>query len=346
MDLRIINPVDYRGWDEMLLATRDYSFFHTSHWARVLHESYGYRPLYFSAVDKGSLSFSMPVMEVKSLLTGRRGVSLPFTDYCDPIVTGEVPFEEMMDCLKGYGKRAGWRFIEFRGGRGFPPGLPLSSSCYGHTIDYAPYSAAEQVFSAFRESTKRNIRKALRRGVVVRRDDSPGAMRDFYRLNCLTRKMHGLPPQPWRFFRKIHEHVVSGDHGQVMLASYKDRTIAGAVFFHFGGKALFKYGASDRRYQHLRANNLLMWEGIRGYLDRGFKTFCFGRTEREDSGLRQFKNGWGASEEIIGYYRYDLGEDRFLKGSAPVSALFGNVFNRMPLPLLRVVGSVLYRHAG
>ena len=34
------------------------------------------------------------------------------------------------------------------------------------------------------------------------------SIKDFYRLNCLTRRMHGLPPQPFSFFKKIHEHII------------------------------------------------------------------------------------------------------------------------------------------
>lgn len=40
--------------------------------------SYGYLPLYFLK-EKGRLSAVIPMMEVVSILTGRRAVSLPFT---------------------------------------------------------------------------------------------------------------------------------------------------------------------------------------------------------------------------------------------------------------------------
>src|SRR3990172_8371413 len=85
--LKVINPLDYPEWDKLLLSTRDYSFFHSSAWARVLHESYGYRPLYFTSIDNGILLSVIPIMEINSIFTGKRAVSLPFTDYCEPIIT-------------------------------------------------------------------------------------------------------------------------------------------------------------------------------------------------------------------------------------------------------------------
>jgi len=48
LELEIINPMDYAGWDDMLISTQDYMFFHSSAWARVLYESYQYHPVYFT----------------------------------------------------------------------------------------------------------------------------------------------------------------------------------------------------------------------------------------------------------------------------------------------------------
>ncbi len=344
LNLKIINPINYRDWDELLLSTNDYSFFHTSHWARVLYESYGYRPLYFSVIDNGSLRFSLPLMEIKSRLTGKRGVSLPFTDYCDPIVTEDIHFQDILDYLVEYGKQAGWKYIEMRSLKNISENIPPSLEYYGHTLELS--KDEDLIYSQLRSSTRRNIKKAIRDGVEIQMGNSPESMREFYRLNCMTRKMHGIPPQPWNFFRNIYDHVISENHGNVILASYKGVTIAGAIYFHFGKKALFKYGASDKRYQHLRANNLVMWEAIREYCNKGYKTFCFGRTEIENKGLRQFKNGWGASERIIRYYRYDFKKNHFVNGNSHVSGFHNKVFNKTPVPILKMIGSALSKHMG
>jgi len=66
-----------------------------------------------------------------------------------------------------------------------------------------------------------------------------------------------------------------------------------------------KYGASEKAYHHLRPNNLIMWEAIKWCAQNGFKTFSLGRTEPENEGLLQFKQGWGTTEKIIkeiGYF--------------------------------------------
>lgn len=103
----------------MVLATEDYSFFHSSSWARVLSESYGYKPLYLTILDNNRILGLTPLMQINSFLTGKRGVSLPFTDYCEPIVSDEVPFKAILDFVSIYGKRRGCEYIEFRGGQDF-----------------------------------------------------------------------------------------------------------------------------------------------------------------------------------------------------------------------------------
>jgi hypothetical protein len=342
--VEIRNPLDYPDWNSLLLSSRDSSFFHSSNWARVLHESYAFKPIYLTAVEDKKLSLLIPLMEVKSVLTGKRGVSLPFTDYCDILFPSGAHFGEAMNRLIEYGKRSGWGFIEMRSGVDPLGENTRSSFYYGHVLDLS--QGEERIFANLRDSTKRNIKKAIKEGVTTRLCTSLESVREFYRLHCLTRREHGLPPQPFIFFKKIFEHIILQGLGFVVLASHNAKNIAGAVYFHFGQKAIFKYGASSKEHQHMRANNLLMWEAIRWFSGNGFKDFCFGRTDAENAGLRQFKSGWGGEERTINYYRYNLKTDTFAHNNSQNEEFHKSIIRKMPVPLLRMAGSLLYRHMG
>ena len=148
------------------------------------------------------------------------------------------------------------------------------------------------------------------------------------------------------FFEKIYEHIIAGHLGFVALASYNGEVVGGSVCFHFGDKAVYKYGASDKRCQHLRANNLIMWEAIRHSVRSGHRSFSFGRTEPGNKGLVQFKRGWGAEESAINYFKYDLREKAFIKDKLQLTGFHNKVFAHTPIPLLRLAGSLLYRHVG
>ena len=157
--------------------------------------------------------------------------------------------------------------------------------------------------------------------------------------------MHGLPPQPFSFFRKIYQHIISKKKGIIVLASFDDKIIAGSINFHFGNKAIFKYGASDKKYLHLRPNNAVMWESLKYYIQNGYKHFHFGITELRNSGLAQFKRGWGTTERIIHYNRYDYAKAAFVSAGSEIKPPY-RLFRALPIPVLNMAGNLIYRHVG
>jgi hypothetical protein len=343
VNIQILNPLEVPNWDNMLLASDRATFFHTTAWARVLSESYAYKPLYFSVVDNGHLAGLIPVMEIDSFLTGKRGVSLPFTDICHPIAETQETFNALMDSLTQRGRSSGWKYIDLKGGGHFFKNG--AEPCAEHFIHMLHLDGGEdRIQRALRDSTRRNIRKAERAGVQVSFQNTLDAVAAFYRLHCLTRKRHGSPPQPWHFFQKVYEHIIATGKGTLIAAAHGGRVVAGAVYFFFQKRALFKFGASDQTFQHLRANNLVMWEAIRLFIRSGIQSLHFGRTEPSGKSLLQYKRGWGAEENKIAYYRLPLSENAFhiRNGHLP----FASVFRILPMPLLKLAGSTLYRHVG
>ena len=327
----------------MISEHEDATIFHTTAWAKTICESHNYKPIYFTQRNGNRLPVLIPIMEVNSILTGKRGVSLPFTDYCEPIVDASIPSQKVFDYIITYGKKKAWEYIELRGAKNFLPDVTPSTQFFSHILDL---TQEEQIFSGFRNSTKRNIKKANKENVKVDFFNSPESIKEYYRLHCVTRKRQGVPPQPFYFFRKIHDHIISGNLGFVALGSYLDKNIAGAVFFHYGNKVFFKFGASDTKYQHVRANNLVMWEAIKWSCRNGYKSFCFGRTDLANNGLRQFKSGWGAQEHIINYYKYDLQKDTFVQDNQNIKRSYTKIMTKIPIPALKTIGTLLYRHMG
>lgn len=342
-----VDPASYPGWDEILAASSPCSFFHTSGWARVLCETYGYIPRYFVSASDHQFKLLFPVMEIKSRLTGCRGVSLPFSDYCTPI-TGEgfSPGEALAEIIR-FGKRAGWKYLELRADRPlFGDTVTPYTGFYGHTL---PLQAdTQKLFRTFRKATQRNVRKAVKSGVAVTFHTSPHAVREYYRLHCLTRRRHGLPPQPFSFFDQIQKQILSRGEGFVALAGHHHRNIAGAVYFRFQDRAYYKFGAIDLNYARLYPFYLVMWEAIQLFSETGFLNLCFGRTETDNQGLIQFKDGWGTEKRPIRYYRYHLKHETFVRRRAggnyggPVN----KIMTRAPIPVLKMAGSLLYRHMG
>ena len=337
-----INPAEDSNWKKLLAAQSKRSFFHTAEWAKVLADTYGYKPVYFGAVAVvGGYSW-LPLMEVDSWLTGRRGIGLPFTDDCEPLCAGDGTFEKIFRDAVEFGKSRGWKYIECRGGRELFGAVPASLSFYGHNLDLT--AGEDELFSRLDSSVRRAIRKAEKAGVKVEVLQSQEAVQIFYVLQCQTRKKHGLPPQPFKFFLNIHRHILSRDMGMVVLARHEGRLIAASIYFNFGDEAIYKYGASDEAYQDLRGGNLVMWAAIKECARRGAKHLDLGRTSLGNEGLRKFKLGWGAVEHKIEYVKFDLKKNEFVTDADGVSGWHTRVFRRLPIFLSRAIGGILYKH--
>ena len=265
----------------------------------------------------------------------------PFTDFCDPLFFNGCdsaivsrPLCELARNELGISK--------FRGGSSAAPWATPSLTFYGHSLDLR--SGPEALFSGFAGSVRRAIRKAQLCDLDVQISQSHEALLDFYRIHIRTRRRHGLPPQPISFFTNIYDLIIKPGLGFVVLGSTGSRTVAAAVFFHMGEKAVYKFAASDERCQDLRGNNLVMWKAIEFLVQNGFESLHLGRTSLENEGLRRFKRAWGTAEGMIEYYRFDTRANHWITARDNVSGFHNTVFARLPLVVNRLMGAMIYPH--
>lgn len=337
-----MNPLEYADWDSLLGTHPQSSFFHTVAWIRILSETYGCTPVFFVVVKDRCLHAMMPVVELASWASGRRGVALPFTDTCDPLDREHTLKRKVLPEVLRHGCERRWKYFECRGGRDVFGEVPPFQTFFIHEMKL--FKDERYLFSRLDSGTRRAVRKAQKAGVTIEISQTLEATRQYYSLHCKTRRRHGLPPQPFAFFRKIHEHVLEPRKGIVVLARHCEHIIAGAIYFHFDQEAIYRFGASDEAFQDLRGNNLVMWAAIKWYTSKGSKTLHFGRTSISNEGLRRFKLGWGAEERRIEYVRYDLRRKCYLSGKDAAFGWHNSIFRILPLSVSRYLGAVLYRH--
>lgn len=337
-----VNPLEQSGWDDLVAEHPQGTFFHGSAWSRVLQDTYGHTPKYFCRMAGGRLETLLPVMEVSSVWTGRRGVGLPFTDFCPPLQSAASCMGDLFEQALEHGRSRRWKYLECRGGVASAGNATPSLAFYAHVINLE--ADEPTLFARTEASVRRGIRKSEQAGLSVKFGNDADAIRTFYALHCQTRRRHGLPPQPFRFFENIGRHVIQPGHGWVVSVEQAGRPLAAAIFFHFARQAIYKFGASDYAFQNLRPNNLLMWSAIKWYATHGCTSLHLGRTSLANEGLRRFKLGFGAQEERIEYCRYDFARAAFVTDVDRVEGWFNPVFRALPGPLLRLAGATLYPH--
>lgn len=340
--LRTFDPIQEDSWDALAEGHPRASFFHSSRWARVLVATYGHVPHYLGLMQEHQARALLPILEVNSVLSGRRGVSVPFSDECELLTVDESDGDRIIQGALELGRARRWKFLEVRGRfpRRWRP-EPWTSYC-GHEIDLA--SGVDSLYARLDGSVRQAIRKAEKTGVQARVMATSETVQAFFKLHCLTRRKHGVPPQPFAFFRNIQECVFRPGNGFIVLATYEGRPIAAGVFVHYGKTGMYKFGASEQTHLHLRGNDLVMWEAIKWYASHGYSRFSMGRTVLSNNGLRRFKCGFGAREYPIDYFRYDLRRERFLTGHEEKSGWANRLCGVAPNFLLQMIGKFLYRH--
>ena len=174
----------------------------------------------------------IPLMEVKSFFTGRRGVCLPFSDFCAPLLFDDCEPDVVVANLSALALEHDWKHFEIRSGNWLNPARDQAVEYLGHTLDLK--RGAEELFAGFSSSVRRAIRKAEESKLSVEISRSQESVTEFYRLHVQTRRRHGLPPQPFSFFRHIYDEVIRKGAGFVVRASLESRSVAAAIFLQFG----------------------------------------------------------------------------------------------------------------
>lgn len=336
-----IDPLQVHGWDGLLAANPGSHFFQGTPWARVLRDTYGHRPFYFCSISSSGIDALLPVMEISSRIAGTRGVSLPFTDSV-PVLNFGSGDAGLHDAALAFGASKGWRHFESRSGLKDWPGSTASVSFYRHIISLE--GGEGPVYQRLGSAVRRGVRKANNGQLKVEFSTSPEAVRSFYKLHIGTRRRHGVPPQPFRFFENIARHILAPGHGFVSTVRVENRPIASAVFFRYQRQAVYKFGASDYHFQHLRPNNLLIWESMKRCMTEGCLSLDLGKTSLANAGLRRFKLDFGAAEETLDYARFDLKRRLFIQSTDRSEGLMNKVFRCFPSRLFQLAGQILYPH--
>lgn len=281
-------------------------------------------------------------MVINSWLTGNRLVSLPFSDYCTPLLKDKSESKEIYENILNCCKSKNLKFIEFKSlSKNFPPDVSVFRKDFMHLLKID--LPENELFKSFSDNTKRNIKKAAKEGVeLIIKNDETG-IAEFYNMYCVTRQKHGLPPQPYNFFKNILKYVIKPGFGDIIFAIHKNSLIAAAIYFKFNKKIIYKYGASYPAFFELRGNHFVMWEAIRKYSSEGYVDFDFGRTELDHEGLRRFKQGWNTTESYIYTSRINS-EHTVLSSKTKTSGFYNKFFNRTPIFILKLVGRLLYKH--
>ena len=340
-----LDPLLDPRWSELVERHSQASVFHTPGWLEALQRTYGFEPVAFTTSAPGTrLENGTAFCQIRSWLTGRRLVSLPFADHCDPLVEAFGQLDEVWSHLTAERRRNRWRYIELRPtSMAVTPrgGLCENSRFYLHLLDLRP--DADALFQSFhKDSIQRKIRRAERERLVYEEGRSEALLRAFYRLLLLTRHRHGLPPQPLVWFRNLLASL--GQAMTIRIARRGGRAIAGIVTLRHRDTVTYKYGASDAAFHNLGGMQLLLWKTILDARAAGCVTLDLGRSECGQRGLVTFKDRWGTTQSDLRYWQHPPAQPARSRLRNYVRGGGTHAFRYLPDAFLVAAGRLLYRH--
>jgi CelD/BcsL family acetyltransferase involved in cellulose biosynthesis len=345
----LIDPVQDSRWTEFLDRHPLASVFDTAGWLEALRRTYGYDPFFLTTSAPGTeLANGLPLCRVKSWLLGSRLVSLPFSDHCEPLVDRPEDLSQILSFLAQEVRRGKWKYAEVRPWKSALPAdanagsfRAMQTYCF-HKLDLSP--SLEELFRRFHTScVQRPIRRAEREEVRYEEGTSESLLVKFYRLLLLTRRRHGMPPQPLAWFQNLIGCL--GRHVTIHVAAKNGQPIASILTLSFKKTIVYKYGCSDAQYHRLGGMPFLFWKTIQKAKEMALEEFDLGRSDAENSGLITFKDRLGASRSTLTYYRYPWDGTRLSADDWKLQAA-KQVLEHMPAPVLTIAGRLLYKHFG
>jgi CelD/BcsL family acetyltransferase involved in cellulose biosynthesis len=349
MNIFTLDPRFDSRWARFISRHPRASVFHTPGWLEALRHTYGYEPVVYTTSPPGQdLTDGVAFCHVNSRLTGRRLVSLPFSDHCEPLVDDPQKLAFLLSNLQADQRAKNWKYLEVRPLSGIFRNALTDDSfnpcrCYYlHTINLR--TDLNEIFQRLhKDSIQRRIRKAERQGLRYECGRCESILERYYRLALLTRQRQGVPPHPLEWYQNLRDCM--GDAMEIHMASQGDLPVASIITLRFRDSVYYKYGSSDPAYKSLGATPFLLWRAIEAAKATGAQELDLGRSDFDNEGLIAFKDKWASARASLIYWRSPFPEGKSLYNSRTVN-IARRVFVLMPKPLLTITGKLLYRHFG
>jgi CelD/BcsL family acetyltransferase involved in cellulose biosynthesis len=301
MNIIKLNPLSDPRWQDFV-AQCPSSVFHSPAWIRVVTETYEFNSHALLALgETGEAKAGIAYCRVEEVMDPRV-VSLPFSDYCDPLVDNVDGWRCLSNELLAEGCLIRLRCLHNP--------VPLEDERFAlvnrakwHGVDLEPDLGA--IWQGLDSSARRAISKAQRDGVIVRPAERKDDLRAFFALHLRVRKYkYRLLAQPYAFFEKIWEHFIAKQKGVLMMALYQGKLIGGVLFLEWQNKLYYKFNASEPEHLFHRPNDLLIWEGIKYGHGKGYTHLDLGLSDWDQEGLIRYKNKFAGQEKTISFLQY------------------------------------------
>lgn len=301
MHVVTLNPLNDPLWQQ-LTEQHQSTVFHSPEWMHVLHKTYGFDIRANVLLESsGQPRAGLAYCTIEDMMDPRIA-SLPFSDFCEPLVAHPDDWSCLVAELLGKQQRITLRCLHNQ--------IPVADKRFAQTGRARWHSVdlqrdEDDIWQGLHGSARRAIKKAQRSNITVRIAQHKHDLRAFFQLHLRVRKYkYRLLAQPYRFFENIWDQFIAPGKGALLLAVHEDEIVGGVLFLEWQNGLYYKFNASNPDCVTLRPNDLVVWEGIRFGQSRGLHFLDFGLSDWDQEGLLQYKRKFATAEKTISMLRY------------------------------------------
>lgn len=291
-----LDPTTDPRWEQLLAGQRA-DVFHSPPWLRALRDTYDLPIEARVLADASGAPVAGFVYSRIDDIMDPRVVSLPFSDFCDPLAATPAEWEALTAGVVDPAGRFHLRCLHSELPLGDPV-LSVAGRARWHGVDLT--RGLDEIWESIASSARRSIRKARDEGVQVRAGESLEDLRSFFELHLRVRKYkYQLLAQPWPFFEHLWTHLLSQGHGRLLLAEREGQVLGGVLLLQWGASLYYKFNASQPDLLGARPNDLVIWEAIEHGVASRLARLDFGLSDWDQEGLLRFKRKYATEEKTI-----------------------------------------------
>ncbi|PKM37853.1 MAG: peptidoglycan bridge formation protein FemAB [Gammaproteobacteria bacterium HGW-Gammaproteobacteria-10] len=338
--LKLLDSDNYKKWDAFVEQQADATFFHLSGWKDVIERAFGHQTYFYYIEKKGKITGILPLARIKSPLFGHALCSLSFCVYGGIVAEDDDSYAMLDKEACRLAEQLNVDYLEMRNRVPKSPDRPYKELyvTFRKTLDPDP----EKNMQAIPRKQRAMIRKGINAGLLSVIDQD---LERFYQAYSESVRNLGTPVFSKKYFQILQD--VFKDQCEILTVEKDSQLIASVMSFYFKNEILPYYGGGNDQARSVQGNDFMYWEVMRRAVDKGVKTFDYGRS-KVGTGSYRFKKHWGFEPEPLFYEFHLVKSDRLpdINPLNPKYRLFIEAWKRLPLPVSQVVGPWLSKDLG
>ncbi|GAB5439973.1 MAG: FemAB family PEP-CTERM system-associated protein [Fuerstiella sp.] len=330
------------GWNDYLHQFGYAGFHLRAEWGDVFQTALRHQPWYVWAEDQQQrLVGVLPLMSIVGPIFGRYLVSQPYLNTGGVLADTEEIAHRLIDHAVELADRLDVKHLELRHEQHHEhPRMNAEVTEKVHMRLPLP-STSEELWDGLKSKVRSQIRKPLNNEdlqVEFGRHDQLSA---FYDVFCHNMRDLGTPPFPQTLFGQMLQQFP--EEAEICTVRFQGKPIASGFLLHADDTTLIPSASALRAYNRTSCNMLMYWHALKRSVERGQRTFDFGRSS-VDAGTYKFKKQWG-SEEVPCIWQF-YSRRGSVSDARPGSGRYDRMiatWQKLPVWMTRLIGPAIVR---